>query len=272
MSGARRAPRRLESLLARALYAVIERDVRKMLRQRGRLLAALARSLLWLLVIGAGFGALQRGSGAAGYQAFLVPGVLGMTLLFGAVLAALSTVYDKESGFMRMLIIAPLPHAWIVLAKTLGAAVVALIQAAMLLVVLALLGWLDRGISFGELLCGLAGTALACASLGSLIAAWSGTLENFAGMMNFVLFPVFFLSGSLYPVERLPPALNLVATLNPFTHGVDLLRHALHAGPAFSVGTDCGVLCGFTLIAVTVSALRFSGAAAGEPRVRRLAQ
>jgi len=245
MSGARRAPRRLESLLARALYAVIERDVRKMLRQRGRLLAALARSLLWLLVIGAGFGALQRGSGAAGYQAFLVPGVLGMTLLFGAVL---------------------------VLAKTLGAAVVALIQAAMLLVVLALLGWLDRGISFGELLCGLAGTALACASLGSLIAAWSGTLENFAGMMNFVLFPVFFLSGSLYPVERLPPALNLVATLNPFTHGVDLLRHALHAGPAFSVGTDCGVLCGFTLIAVTVAALRFSGAAAGEPRVRRLAQ
>ncbi len=264
-------------MLARALYAVIERDVRKMLSQRARLLAALARSLLWLLVIGAGFGALQPGSGgasfgAAGYQAFLVPGVLGMTILFGAVLAALSTVYDKESGFMRMLIIAPLPHAWIVLAKTAAAAIVALIQVAMLLVLLALLGWLDRGISLGALLCGLAGTALACASLGSLIAAWSGTLENFAGMMNFVLFPVFFLSGSLYPVQRLPPALQFVATLNPYSHGVDLLRHALHAGPAFSVGLDGGVLGGFTVIAVTVAALRFSGAAAGEPRVRRLAQ
>jgi ABC-2 type transport system permease protein len=263
-------------MLVRAFYAVIERDVQKMLRQRARLLAALARSLLWLLVIGAGFGALQPGGGAAGrgltYQAFLVPGVLGMTMLFGAVLAALSTVYDRESGFMRMLIIAPLPHAWIVLAKTVGAAVVALIQAAMLLVLLVLLGRLDRGISFGTLICGLAGTALACASLGSLIAAWSGTLENFAGMMNFVLFPVFFLSGSLYPVERLPPALQLVATLNPYSHGVDLLRHALRAGPAFSIGLDAGVLGGFTVIAVIVASLRFSGAAAGETRVRRLAR
>ncbi len=265
-------------MLARALYAVIERDVRKTLRQRARLLAALARALLWLLVIGAGFGALQPGGLVAGhqagvsYQAFLLPGVLGMTILFGAVLAALSTVYDKESGFMRMLIIAPLPHAWIVLAKTVAAAIVALVQAAMLLVLLGLLGWLDRRISFGVLVCGLAGTALASASLGSLIAAWSGTLENFAGMMNFALFPVFFVSGSLYPVERLPPVLRFVASVNPFTHGVDLLRHALHAGPAFSVLLDAGVLGGFSMAAVTVAAMRFSGAAAGELRVRRLAQ
>jgi ABC-2 type transport system permease protein len=173
---------------------------------------------------------------------------------------------------MRMLIVAPLPHAWIVLAKTVGAAIVALIQVAMLLVLLALMGWLDRRIAFAQLLGGLVGTALACASLGSLIAAWSGTLENFAGMMNFVLFPVFFLSGSLYPVERLPPVLQLVATLNPYSHGVDLLRHALHAGPAFSVALDGGVLGGFTVLAVTLATLRFAGAAAGEPRVRRLAR
>src|SRR5215470_12021806 len=104
-------------MTARPMIAVLEREVLKLMRQRGRLLAAMVRPILWLLVIGAGFSAVQGKSGNPDYQTFLVPGVLGMTLLFGAMLAALSTVYDKESGVMRMMIVAPLPHAWIVLAK-----------------------------------------------------------------------------------------------------------------------------------------------------------
>jgi ABC-2 type transport system permease protein len=144
-------------MVVRPILAVLEREVLKLLRQRGRLISSLVRPLLWLLVIGAGFQAVQ---GSADYQAFLVPGVLGMTLLFGGILAALSTVYDKESGVMRMLVIAPLEHYWVVVAKALGAMVSALIQAAMLLVVLALLGYLSSQLSVGLLLAGLLGTAL----------------------------------------------------------------------------------------------------------------
>jgi ABC-2 type transport system permease protein len=263
------------TMLMRALGAVIAREVLKLLRQRGRLLATMVRPLLWLLVIGAGFAGAESTHGGANYQTFLVPGVLGMTLLFGGMLAALSTAYDKESGVMRMLIIAPFGHHWIVLAKAAGATIAALIQALMLLVLLALLGFLSRSVSLPMLAAGLVGTALACASLGMLIAAWSGTLDNYATLMNLVIFPVFFLSGSLYPVQRLPSALRLIATLNPYTHGVDLLRHASVAGPdgaAFSAGLDVAVVLGFSVVALAAACARFSHEGANEPLVRRLAQ
>lgn len=259
----------------RAVAAVSAREVLKMGRQRGRLLAALVRPLLWLLVIGAGYASLANAHGASTYQQFLVPGVIGMTLLFGAMLAALSTVYDKESGVMRMLIIAPIAHYWIVFAKALGAVIVALVQALVLLGVLALLQFVHVPASMLLLVAGLLGTALACASLGMLIAAWSGTVENFATLMNLVIFPLFFLSGSLYPVERLPPVLRGIATLNPYTHGVDLLRHAGLSGPsegAFSVGIDLAWLICFSVVALTVAAFRFENAGANESLIHRLAK
>jgi ABC-2 type transport system permease protein len=262
-------------MIARAVLAVIERELLKLRRQRGRLLAAMVRPLLWLLVIGSGFAAAQSARGDADYQSFLVPGVLGMTLLFGGMLAALSTAYDKESGVMRMLIIAPFEHYWIVIAKAAGAMIVALLQALLLLILLALMGFLHHSISVPLLAAGLVGTALTSASLGMLIAAWSGTLDNYATLMNLVIFPVFFLSGSLYPVQHLPPVLKLIATLNPFTHGVDLLRHAVVLGAdgaAFSVAVDSAVILAFSIAALGIASVRFSLDGVNEPLVRRLAQ
>ena len=264
-------------MLLRPFIAVLEREVLKLLRQRGRLLSAMVRPLLWLLVIGAGLSAVQGKHGEPGYQAFLVPGVLGMTLLFGGMLAALATVYDKESGVMRMLVIAPIEHYWIVLAKALGATVSALLQALLLLLILAFLGYLSRHMSIPLLAAGLLGTALACSSLGMLVAAWSRTLDNYATMMNLVIFPVFFLSGSLYPVQHLPEVLRFVATLNPFTYGVDLLKHAAIARPAgsygadFEIAVDLAVLIGFSVAALGIAGARFSRDTANEPLVHRLA-
>jgi ABC-2 type transport system permease protein len=264
-------------MFARPFAAVLEREVLKLLRQRGRLVSAMVRPLLWLLVIGAGLGAVHATQGKAGYQAFLVPGVLGMTLLFGGMLAALATVYDKESGVMRMLVIAPIRQFWIVLAKTLGASVSALLQAFLLLIILALLGYLSGQMSVALLAVALLCTAIACSSLGMLIAAWTRSLDNYATMMNLVIFPVFFLSGALYPVQQLPQALRVAATLNPFTYGVDLLKHAAVAGPAvsygadFNVATDLVVLIGFSAIALAIAGERFSRDTANEPLVHQLA-
>jgi len=265
-------------MIVRPIYAVLEREVLKMMAQRGRLLSSLVRPLLWLLVIGAGFGAMQSRHGGPGYQAFLVPGVLGMTLLFGGMLAALSMVNDRESGVMRMLVIAPIEHYWIVIAKALSATLAALIQAALLLVLLAILGYLSLQTSVPLLLAGLVGTAFACASLGLLVAAFSKTLDNYATLMNLVIFPVFFLSGSLYPVQQLPPALHWVATLNPYTHGVDLLKHAALSSPAgaaapdFSVAFDLAMIIGFSALALTIACVRFSRDEANEPLIHRLAR
>jgi ABC-2 type transport system permease protein len=248
----------------RPIYAVLERELVRMARQRTRLVAAMVRPLIWLLVIGGGFAALA----GADYQRFLVPGVLGMTLLFGAMLAALGTVYDKESGVMRMMLVAPLPRAWIVIAKLLAAAAAALAQALLLLALLAALGYVGRGTHWALLAAALAGSSLACAGIGVLTASFSRTLENFAGIMNFVIFPLFFVSGSLYPVRELPALLHWAAMLNPYTYGVDLLKHAMQAGADFALGLDLAVLAVATALAAAVAAWRFSRESAYEPMIR----
>jgi ABC-2 type transport system permease protein len=260
----------------RPVYAVLEREVVRMLRQRTRLVAAMVRPLIWLLVIGAGFGAALGPAGDVGYQEFLVPGVLGLTLLFGAMLAALSMVYDKESGVMRMLIVAPFPHFWIVIAKMLAAALAAVLQALLLMILLWMLGYLGARTNFALLALGLLATALACAGLGVLVAAFSRTLDNFAAIMNFVIFPVFFLSGSLYPVSRLPDILKAVSLANPYTYGVDLLKHAALGALPSGMGADAplwvdlAVLGGFTFLALLVASWRFSRESAYEPMIRVL--
>ena len=260
----------------RPVYAVLEREVVRMFRQRTRLVSAMVRPLIWLFVIGAGFGAVLQQAGGVSYQQFLVPGVLGMTMLFGAMLAALTMVYDKESGVMRMLIVAPFPHYWIVVAKMLAAALAAILQAVLLLILLAVLGYLDSQVRFGVLVLGLVTTSAACAGIGMLVAAFTRTLDNFAAIMNFVIFPVFFLSGSLYPVSHLPKALKAVALVNPYTYGVDLLKHAVLGvlpsgmGADFAISTDIAVLAGFTAAALVVASWRFSRESAYEPMIRIL--
>jgi ABC-2 type transport system permease protein len=187
-----------------------------------------------------------------------------MVLLFGSMLASLSLIYDKESGVMRMLVIAPFPHYWIILARTASAVIVGVVQAIMLIVILAPFGYIASSINVPLLITGLLMTATVCAGMGMLIAVYSKTLENFAVIMNFVIFPVFFLSGALYPLQHLPAAIRTIALVNPFSYGVDLLKHAmmdnLQAGyqADFSISVDLTVMLLFSLIAVGISCMRFS--------------
>lgn len=257
----------------RPFYAVLEREMLRMIRQRTRLVAAMVRPLIWLLVIGGGFSATIGRAHGVNYQDFLVPGVLGMTTLFGAMLAALTTVYDKESGVMRMMIVAPLPHAWIVLAKMIAATLAATLQAMLLIVLLLALGRFGTDTRWGWLAVAIPATSFACAGIGMVTASFSRTLDNFAATMNFVIFPVFFFSGSLYPVQSLPGVLKRVSSANPFTYGVDFLKHAILGGSAtadFSLVTDIAVLMGFSMIALAVASWRFSRESAYEPMIRLL--
>ena len=263
--------------LLRPLHAIIGRELKRLVRQRGRLLSAMVRPMIWMLIIGGGLGAVFQELGQEGYQRFLVPGLLCMVLLFGCMLAALSMVYDKESGVMRMLIIAPFPNFWILLARTLSAALVGLVHAVLLILLLTACGFMPWPQSFILLVAGLLSTALLCASCGILIAVFSRTLENFAVLMNFLIFPVFFLSGALYPIQHLPVALKLLTFINPFSYGVDLMKHALlplDTPPAFMAdftpGLDLGVQLGATGAALLIACLRFSQSNLRERLARRL--
>ena len=226
-SGQQKFRKDVHMILFRPVYAVLEREVVKMFRQRTRLMASMVRPLIWLFVIGSGVGSMMDSVDGQDYFFFLIPGVIGMTILFGAMLAALTTVYDKESGVMRMMIIAPLPHYWIVISKTLSASLASILQAIILFAILLVSGLINTDLSIPLLIIAVFLSALACSSIGMVTASLSKSLDNFAAVMNFVIFPIFFVSGSLYPIKDLPPILWHFAMVNPYTYCVNLLRHAL---------------------------------------------
>lgn len=222
----------------RALRAVAGRELRSFVRQPGRLLSALVRPLLWFLVFAAGF---QNVFGVAitppyetyvEYREYLVPGLLGMVALFNGMQSSLAMVYDREMGVMRLLLTAPLPRGWILACKLLGGAVLSLAQ--MLAFLLA--AWaFGLVLAPGHVLAALPVfllAALMLGALGLLISVHVRQLENFAGTMNFVIFPMFFLSTALYPLWKLQESgawlVHQLARFNPFTHAVEAMRFALY--------------------------------------------
>ncbi len=223
---------------ARALFAVAGREVVKFTQQRGRLLSALVRPSLWLLVFAAGF---QNVFGVSivppyntyiEYQVYIAPGLLGMVLLFNGMQSSLAMVYDREMGMMRLVLTAPLPRWYLLLAKLAAGTLLSVLQAyAFLAIAYAFdidLPW--EGLL--RLLPALVVTGMMLAALGLLLSVYVKQLENFAGTMNFVIFPLFFLSSSLYPLWKLRESgaelLYWLAVCNPFTHGVELIRYALY--------------------------------------------
>lgn len=254
----------------RPVKAVVGREMSKLFRQRARLISAMVRPMIWLLVIGSGVGSMLQAEQQQGYLTFLVPGILAMTLLFAALLSALTLVYDKEFGVMRMMMIAPIAHYWIVLSKLIAATLTAMMQAILLLILLILLGLISIKIALSLLPAAML-TALCCAAIGGLIAVYSKSIDNFAVIMNFFIFPLFFLSGALYPVSQLPEFLRYVVLINPFSYGVDLLKHAVPNVPTdFSVLMDSAVLVSFTVIAILIACWQFSRESVHAPLFHRL--
>ncbi|MDF1620592.1 ABC transporter permease [Pseudothioclava nitratireducens] len=222
---------------ARAVGAIVTRELRRYLSQRARFLAALVRPLIWLLVFAAGFRAALGLSIIAPYQTYItyetyiLPGLCGMILLFSGMQSSLSLVHDRESGAMRLLLTAPLPRWFLLGAKLLAGAVVGLVQVAAFLLIAALYGIKLTWIGVISALPALILCALMLCALGLLLSARVRQLENFAGVMNFVIFPMFFLSTALYPLWKMQESSEFLAWLcrvNPFTHAVELIRFALY--------------------------------------------
>jgi ABC-2 type transport system permease protein len=252
-------------LILGALTGVVEREFKRVLRRRGGLVSTFVRPLIWLVIIGSGFSALIPG-GQFSYHKYLLPGIIGMVILFSSLLSALGSIHDREFGSMRMLLIAPVPRGVIVLGKAISSTLVG----AMFAVVLSPLVWLfhiDVGfLSYLEFVGAALSTGLALSSLGMLVASRIRQLENFAVVMNFVIFPMFFLSGALYPAQKLPGYLQPLVRVNPLTYGVDLMRQTMLAGEPhalnhveFSAAIDGGYLAAFSILALALAASLFGG-------------
>jgi ABC-2 type transport system permease protein len=234
----------LHALLA--MRAIITRELMKFARQYGRLVSALVRPLLWLAVFAAGFrnvfgvAIVEPYDTYIPYDEYIAPGLLGMVLLFNGMQSSLAMVYDREMGLMRLLLTAPLPRPWILFSKLVATAVLSLLQALAFLLVAALIGTALplSAATVGPALLAVVTSALMLGALGLVLSVYIKQLENFAGTMNFVIFPMYFMSTALYPLWKLQESgadwVYQVARYNPFTHAVEWFRFALY-------GKDPGV-------------------------------
>lgn len=245
-----------------AVFGIVAREFLRFLRQRGRLLSSIARPFVWLVFAGAGFAAVFAGAAVLDYRRYMAPGLLGMVVLFGAFLASLSTITDRDAGVLRMLLVAPLPRRAIVLGKVAGATVLGTVQAlAVAAILLPLVGlWPRPGdalLAFSAIIL----TSFATGAMGLVLAASMRSIENFAAVMNFAVFPMLFLSGALYPLRHLSAPLQALAYLNPLAYGVDLLKHALLArwsgagyGGELAIPLDFAALIAFAVTGLAIAA------------------
>jgi len=222
---------------ARAFAGITRRELLRFLQQRGRLIAALVRPLLWLAVFAAGFRAVLGVSIIPPYQTYIpyevyiAPGLIGMIQLFNGMQSSLSMVYDRELGSMRLLLTAPLPRWFLLVARLAASTIVSVIQVYAFLAIAALMGVRFSAAGYVAVLPALVVAGVMLGALGLLLSSFIRQLENFAGVMNFVIFPAFFLSSALYPLWKLREASDLlywISALNPFTQAVELIRFSLY--------------------------------------------
>src|SRR5437016_6286919 len=223
---------------ARALRAVAEREWIRFFNQTGRLLSAIVRPAFWLFVFAAGFQSVLGVSIAPPYdtyieyQVYILPGLIGIVLLFQGMQSSLSMIYDREMGVMRLLLTAPMPRWYLLFCKLAAGVLLSIGQAYAFLAVAALFGIRTPWSGWLTALPAMIAAGLMLGSLGLIFSVHIRQLENFAGMMNFVIFPMFFLSSALYPLWKLQESgaeiVYWLSVINPFTHSIELIRFALY--------------------------------------------
>ena len=222
---------------ARCFLGIATREALRFVQQRERFIAALVRPLVWLVIFAAGFRAalgvaiLPPYETYITYDVYITPGLIGMIQLFNGMQSSLSMVYDREMGSMRTLLVSPLPRWYLLVCKLLAGTLVSILQVYAFLAIAWAFGIRMPPLGYLALFPALVVTGLMLGSLGMLLSSAIKQLENFAGIMNFVIFPMFFLSSALYPLWKMRESsvlLYQVCALNPFSHAVELIRFALY--------------------------------------------
>lgn len=242
------------------LRGIVLREWLRFVQQRSRFFSSLVRPLLWLVVFAAGFRAalgiaiIEPYDTYITYETYIVPGLTCMILLFNGMQGSLSMVYDREMGSMRVLLTSPLPRSFLLASKLLATALISLLQVYGFLAIAWFYGVQPPPLGLLAALPALLLVALLLSALGLLLSNGIRQLENFAGVMNFVIFPMFFLSSALYPLWKMRESsewLYWICALNPFTHAVELVRYALYERFNLAAAAIClGLTLVFCLLAV----------------------
>ena len=241
------------------VYALWLREIKRYLRSRAQIIASLGQPLMYLLVLGFGLGPVFEKAGQGNYLQFVAPGVVGMTILFSSIFSGVGLLWDRQFGFLKETLVAPVPRLQIMIGRTLGGATNATIQGTLVLAVCFIAGF--RADDFAGILLGfffMALIAIVFAALGTIIGSGLKDMQGFQLVMNFMVMPIFFLSGALYPLTNLPTVLKVATRLDPLTYGVDGLRGALIGESYFGVGIDLAVLLVLAVCFLGLGARAFS--------------
>jgi ABC-2 type transport system permease protein len=231
-----------------AIYVLWLREVRRLLRARLRLVGTLLMPVAILAYFGLGLGrasllSLPRG---LAYGDFLLPGILGMSILFGSTVAGISVLWDREFGFLKEILVAPVSRLAIAIGRMAGGVTTSFVQALMIMGLAALMGFRPRSmLGFGAALVAIVLTSLGFVGLGLLLASMMREVQGFNLVMSFVVFPCFLLSGAFFPLSSFAPALRVLSYADPLMYGVDALRGSLVGVRELSLATDLAVLGAF---------------------------
>jgi ABC-2 type transport system permease protein len=241
------------------VFALWLREIKRYVRSRAQIAASLGQPMMYLLVLGFGLGPVFEKAGQGNYLQFVAPGVVGMTILFSSIFSGVGLLWDRQFGFLKETLVAPVPRIQIMVGRTLGGATTAMIQGLLVLTVCLIAGFRPHDV--GGVLLGLVFMCLIAvvfAALGTIIGSSLRDMQGFQLVMNFLVMPIFFLSGALYPLANLPVALTIATRLDPLSYGVDGLREAFIEQSHFGAVTDLTVLVILAACFMALGARAFS--------------
>jgi ABC-2 type transport system permease protein len=242
------------------IYILWLREIKKYLRSKPRIIGSLGSPLLYLLVLGFGLNSFLD-VGDVSYINFIFPGIIAMSVLFSAMFSGISVIWDKQFGFLKEILVAPIPRFMVMLGKTLGGATAAVIQGLLVFIIALIIGVEVQGffgVFIAILFMGLIGMTFT--ALGICFASRMDDMNAFPLVINFVMMPLFFLSGALFPLEGVPKALKIAALLDPLTYGVDALRYGFIGVSTFPLWLDFTVLAVTFCIVLSIGSYLFSTA------------
>jgi ABC-2 type transport system permease protein len=242
-----------------AIYILWLREVKRYLRSRAQIIASLGQPLLYLLVLGFGLGPTFQKAGGGSYLQFIAPGIIGMAVLFTSIFSGIALLWDRQFGFLKETLVAPVPRLQIMAGRTLGGATVAMIQGSLVVIISVVAGlrpvsWAGIPLAIGF----MAAIAIVFAALGTALGASLQDMQGFQLVMNFLVLPIFFLSGALFPLDNQHTVLKIITRFDPLSYGVDGLRAALLGASHFGVAIDAAALAIAAVVLLCLGAWRFS--------------
>ncbi len=235
------------------------REVKRFVRSKSRIVGSLGQPILFLVALGYGLGPVFAKAGQGNYLEFIAPGVIGMSIIFSAIFNGMQVIWDRQFGFLKETMVAPVSRLSIMFGRTIGGATVASAQGTLVLILAILAGF--RPVSWPAIVPALVImflVALLFSALGIMVASLLKDMQGFQLIMNFLVMPLFFLSGALFPLNNVPSALRLVAQFDPLSYGVDALRYFLIGTAIFPLMLDIGVLVGVTALFLALGSYFFS--------------